>query len=209
MVSKSIHKWGDVFLNKTDASLKLMFSKSPIRPFNNTISNSCILAAVCTLVINMNSSADSLKKLTPVTSPVLTKTPPPEFTLLDMEDEPNKLSDYKGKLVIVNFWASWCVECRSEIPSMNRAQEKLKDDDVALIGINVGESEETIFRFANKYPIHFRVLRDESAEEAKKWGIIGLPTTFILNAKGHVVYKAIGPREWDDDSLLLEIKNVK
>ena len=140
---------------------------------------------------------------------VILKPQAPDFELLDMDDEPHKLSDYKGKPVIINFWASWCSECRTELPSMNRAQTKLKNDGVALIAVNVGESEETIFTFANKYPIQFRVLRDESAKESKKWSIIAIPTTFVLDAKGRIIYQAVGPRKWDSDVLLDKIRALK
>jgi len=132
----------------------------------------------------------------------------PNFELMDMDDEIHKLSDYKGKPVIINFWASWCHECRHELPSMNRANEKLKNSGVKMIAINVGESEETIFKFANKYPINFLVLRDETAKEAKKWSIIGMPTTFVLDSDGRIVYQAVGPREWDNDALLDKVKKL-
>ena len=79
----------------------------------------------------------------------------PNFELMDMDDETHKLSDFKGSPVIINFWASWCPECRHELPSMNRAKEKLKNSGVKMIAINVGESEETIFSFAGKYLLIF------------------------------------------------------
>lgn len=133
----------------------------------------------------------------------------PNFELMDMDDEIHKLSDFKGSPVIINFWASWCPECRHELPSMNRAKEKLKNSGVKMIAINVGESEETIFSFAGKYPINFLVLRDETAKEAKKWSIIGMPTTFVIDAEGRIVYQAVGPRTWDSDVLLDKIRALE
>jgi peroxiredoxin len=133
----------------------------------------------------------------------------PSFKLMDMDDTTHSLADYKGKPVIINFWATWCPPCRAELPSMNRAWQKIKDEDIAMIAINVGEDEDTIFAFSGEYPIDFTVLLDESGEEINKWPIKGLPTTFVLDPEGKIVYQAVGGREWDDDALLDKVRELK
>ncbi len=132
-----------------------------------------------------------------------------EFKLPDMDGEMVSLSDYKGKTVIINFWATWCPPCRDELPSMNRAWQKVKDKNISMIAINVGEDEDTIFSFMGDYPIDFQVLLDQSGEVISQWPIKGLPTTFVVDPEGRLFYRAIGGREWDSDSLLKMVKAIQ
>ena len=92
---------------------------------------------------------------------------------------------------------------------MNRAWHKIKDDNIAMIAINVGEDEDTIFSFMGDYPIDFQVLLDQSGDVINKWPIKGLPTTFVLDPKGHLYYRAIGGREWDSDSILKLVRDIQ
>ena len=133
----------------------------------------------------------------------------PDFSLSDMDDKVHKLSDYRGKPVIINFWATWCPPCREELPSMNRAWKKIKNDGIAMLAINVGEDEDTIFAFTGEYPIDFTVLVDEDSNGIRTWPIKGLPTTFILDPEGRIVYQAIGGRVWDDDKLLDKVRALR
>ena len=133
----------------------------------------------------------------------------PQFTLPDMDGEMFSLSSYKGKTVIINFWATWCPPCREELPSMNRAWAKIKDGNIAMIAINVGEDEDTIFSFMGDYPIDFQVLLDQSGEVIKQWPIKGLPTTFVIDPQGRLYYRAIGGREWDSNALLEMITAIQ
>lgn len=132
----------------------------------------------------------------------------PSFELNNMNGEKHKLSDYRGKPVIINFWATWCPPCRAELPAMNRAWEKVKTENIEMLAINAGEDEDTIFAFTGEYPIDFTVLLDETGEEIKRWPIRGLPTTFVLDKEGRIVYRAIGGREWDDEKLLNIVRKL-
>lgn len=133
----------------------------------------------------------------------------PDFNLVDLDGVQHKLTDYRGKPVIINFWATWCPPCREELPSMNRAWQKVKDEGIAMIAINVGESEEDIFVFNGDYPIDFTVLLDTSSEVIETWGVKGLPTTFVLNSKGELVYRAVGGRAWDTDTILDKVRSLQ
>lgn len=158
-----------------------------------------------TLIIGCDASTSTSHLLTPLK----TKAPAPEFELIDMDEKVHKLSDYKGKPIIINFWATWCPPCREELPSMNRAWKKVKDEGIEMLAINVGEDEDTIFAFTGEFPIDFTVLLDESGYEINKWPIKGLPTTFVLDPEGRVIYQAVGGREWDDDKLLEMVRQLK
>ena len=156
------------------------------------------------LIINIQTVfADTL--LSRLNKPVLA----PEFSLTDLNEDTHKLSDFKGKTVIINFWATWCPPCREELPSMNRAWKKLKNDDIIMLAINVGEDEDTVFSFLGDYPIDFTTLFDKSGEVTQQWPIKGLPTTFIVDPDGYVIYRAIGGREWDNKKLLDTIRALK
>jgi len=131
------------------------------------------------------------------------------FELMDMDGNKVKLSDFLGKPVIINFWATWCPPCRAELPSMNRAWTKVKDKGVAMLAINVGEDEETIFSFMADYPIEFKVLLDQTGDIVSQWPIKGLPTTFVLDPQGRLFYRAIGGREWDSEELIKQVLALK
>lgn len=129
----------------------------------------------------------------------------PELKLNLLHEGPFDLSEWQGKPVIVNFWASWCPPCREEIPSMNRAWDILKTQGVQMVGVNHGESTDTVKRFLKHSPIEFPVAVDYGERSAKRWPVRGLPMTFIVDTQGRVVYSATGPREWDDPELLQKI----
>lgn len=137
------------------------------------------------------------------------KPPAPNFKLADINGEFKTLDDYLGNPVVINFWATWCPPCIAELPSLNRAQERLKEDGVKFIAININEDLVTIQSFLRDHPIEFDVLRDESSAQLANWNMTGLPTTFILDSKGRVAYQALGDREWDNDSIIEKIKKLK
>jgi peroxiredoxin len=142
-------------------------------------------------------------------TPLADKKLAPNFKLSDMDGKSHQLSDYRGQPVIINFWATWCPPCREELPSMNRGWAKIKSQGIAMLAINVGEDEDTIFTFTGDYPIDFTILLDSSAEVINQWPIKGLPTTFVVDPQGRIVYRAIGGREWDAEELLNLVRALK
>ena len=137
------------------------------------------------------------------------KPPAPEFSLKDMDDKVHQLSAYRGRVVIVNFWATWCPPCRFELPSMDKAYQILKQQDVVMLAINVGEDTDTIFSFTADYPVSFPLLLDKDAAVIKQYPVIGLPTSYIINPQGQLVYRVIGTRDWTDPTLLKTILDLK
>ena len=133
----------------------------------------------------------------------------PDFSLTDIDGATHTLSAYKGKVVIVNFWATWCPPCREEMPAMQRAWEQLKDDDIVLLAIDIGENEDTIFEFTANYPVEFPLLMDIDSRVIENWPVRGLPTTFVIDTQGRIVYRAIGAREWDAADILETIRSIK
>ena len=133
-------------------------------------------------------------------TPLPERPPAPEFDLVDIDGNSHRLSSYRGKVLIVNFWATWCPPCREEMPSMQRAWETLQ---------KVGEDEDRIFQFTANYPVEFPLLMDRKSAVVGAWPVRGLPTTFVVDPQGRLAYRAIGGREWDDEALLDLVRALK
>lgn len=150
-------------------------------------------------------NADKSQPLHPVSNKPLAA----DFTLKDSDGNVHQLTKYRGRVVIVNFWATWCPPCRFELPSMERAYEQLKKEGIEILAINVGEDADTIFTFTADYPVTFPLLLDLDSSVINDYPAIGLPTTYVIDPEGRLVYRAIGTREWDDEFLLEKIKALK
>ncbi|MBI4687899.1 MAG: TlpA family protein disulfide reductase [Nitrospirae bacterium] len=119
-----------------------------------------------------------------------------EFTAKDISDKDVMLSSFKGKPVIVNFWATWCPYCRQERSSLNSLYRNYKDKGLIVISISTGESKRTVENYLKNIPADFLVLLDKEREIAQAYGVFGLPTSFVINRDGVVRYKSTGARDW-------------
>jgi len=134
--------------------------------------------------------------------------PAPDFLLEDMDGKKRRLSDLRGKVVLVNFWATWCPPCRREMPSIERLSQALKGAAFEIFAVNVAENLDTVFSFTGTLdPIPtFPIVFDTDSKVLKAWPVMGLPTTFILNKQGRIVYRAVGGREFDDPAIQTQIR---
>jgi peroxiredoxin len=134
----------------------------------------------------------------------------PDFTLTDANGETHTLSDYRGKIVIVNFWAVWCAPCRKEMPSMQRAWEKIQHKDAVMLAVNWGDNTESVDRFMESIDVNleFPILLGGDKEMALEWSVKGLPTTFVIDPEGRLVYKVVGDIEWDDSKILEKVLHL-
>lgn len=124
--------------------------------------------------------------------------PAPDFTLETLAGETVTLSELKGKKVILNFWATWCPPCKAEMPHMESFYSKLTDEDqVELIAVNVTESEKLgiseVENFVESYKLSFPIPLDKTAEVTRMYGVFSMPTTFMIDTKGRIAQKVIGP----------------
>jgi len=122
---------------------------------------------------------------------------PVEVRLNDTSGREISLSDFKGKIVFLNFWTTWCPTCRIEMPSMVKLHQKLKQRDFAMVTINLRESALQVQEFFKSYKLTFTALLDSTGEVGAMFGIFQIPTTYILDKDGRIIGKAVGPREWD------------
>ena len=134
----------------------------------------------------------------------------PDFLLQDMDDKKHRLSDLRGKVVLVNFWATWCPPCRREMPSIERLALAQKGKDFEILAVNVAENLETVFGFTGTLEPapSFPILFDTDSGVVKTWPVMGLPTTFILDKQGRIAFRAVGGREFDDKAILAQIQSL-
>jgi len=122
-----------------------------------------------------------------------------DFELLDMDEEPVRLSDYKGKVVLLNFWATWCPPCVREMPSMERLQNKVASEKFAVLAVNQMESADDVFAFTGQLAVDptFKIIFDSDSKVSQRYAVRGLPTTYLIDKKGNIRYRAVGGREFD------------
>jgi len=123
--------------------------------------------------------------------------PPVDFSLPDINGQQVTLSDFKGKIVFLNFWTTWCPECRIEMPSMEKLHSRFKGQGFAMIAVNLQEPALRVKEFLKKYPLTFTILLDSKGKSGPQFGIRAVPTTFILDKNGGIIGKALGSRHWD------------
>lgn len=143
-----------------------------------------------------------MKKLAVLETPVDL----PEAVLLDASDAPHAMADYKGKWVVLNFWATWCAPCRKEMPSLDRLQAAMPE--IAVVPVATGRNDVAqIAKFYTQAEVaNLPVLRDPKSGLAHAMGVMGLPVTIILNPKGQEVARLIGDAEWDSPDALAVLR---
>ena len=131
---------------------------------------------------------------------------PPAIDLLDASGQRIKLHDYRGKITVVNFWASWCPPCVEEIPSLNRLREQMQGQPFELISINYADSPEKIHEFMNRVNVQFPVLIDPNGKVSQQWNVIGFPSTFIIGKDGKIQYGVNAAIQWDAPEVISALK---
>jgi len=131
------------------------------------------------------------------------------FNLQTLNDSYLNLDELRGSYILINFWATWCKPCVKEIPSLNNLNNKFKNNDnFKLIAINIGQNKDVVNKFVkNMAPIDFIILLDESME-LTDWNVKAIPTTFLLNDKGKIIYKVEGERKWDSPEFISFINSI-
>ncbi len=156
------------------------------------------------LAVGLSASAwaadPKLVSLTPVTEPY----PAPALRFKDLNGKQHDLADLKGKLVVVNFWATWCPPCRREMPSLERLNKRLGGRGLVVLAVAAGEDADTVREFLPKLKPapSFPMLVDPDFSVMQSWNMRGLPTTFVIDPAGRVIYSAVGEREFAHETLI-------
>ncbi len=133
---------------------------------------------------------------------------PPPLALPGLQGEPFELASYRGKVVLVNFWATWCPPCVHEIPSLGRLQGRLEKRGFTVLAVNVGEASATVRRFLEKRPAAFPVLLDREGEAFSAWNVSAFPTNFLIDARGRIRYSYYGALEWDAPDVVAIVEQL-
>ena len=118
--------------------------------------------------------------------------PAPALSLRDAEGREVNIGALKGRIVIVNFWATWCAPCVAEMPSLQALAKRLGSTKTTVLGVNYHESAQKIREFQERVPVQFALLRDPWQTTSAAWKVSTLPTTFIVDANGLVLYRVVG-----------------
>lgn len=125
------------------------------------------------------------------------RTAPPQFSGSTLDARQLSMTEYRGTVIVLNFWATWCLECRSELPVLERLQREFSSRGLAIIGVNARENQEAVTRYAKELGLTFPLVFDPDGKINALYGVIGLPTTFVVGRDGRAIAFAIGPRQWE------------
>jgi thiol-disulfide isomerase/thioredoxin len=120
----------------------------------------------------------------------------PPLELVDLDGKRHRLADYRGSAVLVNFWATWCVPCRDEMPSIERLRASLEGRRFVVLAVNLAEPESRIRKFLEVVPVRFPVLLDSDTNTTRAWQARVLPATYIVGPDGRIRYRHIGELDW-------------
>lgn len=128
--------------------------------------------------------------------------PAPELRLPDLSGGMQDLEALRGEIVVLNFWASWCIPCMEEMPSLQRLADQMHGERFRVIGVNVGEGKLRVKAAVRRLGIRFPVLLDGDSAAFEGWGAVVLPSTYVIDAGGFTRYLGRGPLQWDGDDIL-------
>jgi peroxiredoxin len=156
-----------------------------------------VIAIATILLVPKESGAAMAELLEKVNLSVYSRpTIPPDFDGRTVDNREMSLRSLQGKVVALNFWATWCLECRPEMPGFERLHREFSPQGLAVIGINAREGRTAIRAYAKDLGLSFPLVLDSSGNINSTYGVIGLPTTFIIARNGRAVGLAVGPRDW-------------
>jgi len=169
----------------------------------NHLMNKPLIATMLILVLCAPLATLQAELPSPELSHELTRLEPPVtapgFSLTDMDGEQHTLDDYRGKVIMLNLWATWCPPCRREIPSMESIFQDLGDKGFVVLAVNQFETPDHVFAYMGQLSVYptFPILFDQDSKVSELYGVKGLPTTLLINRQGQVAYRAIGGRDFD------------
>lgn len=120
----------------------------------------------------------------------------PSFTLKDLNGKEMKLEDHRGKIVFINFWATWCPPCRDEMPSMEKLYTEFKGSDFTMLAVDLREGAKKVRAFKERFKLNFPILLDSDGRVGSEYGVRSIPTTYLIDREGYVVGGALGARDW-------------
>lgn len=147
--------------------------------------------------------------LTVIRSPTPASKPAPDFLLPDLNGQVVRLSQLKGKVVMLNVWTTWCPPCRKEMPTMETLYRRLKNADFLVLAVSQDvDGQHTVVPYLQEGGFTFPVLLDVHGEVGEKYGVTGYPETFIIDRQGNVVYHHIGYNDWSQPAVETALRQL-
>ena len=134
--------------------------------------------------------------------------PPPALALKALDGGSHRLSDYRGKVVLVNFWATWCGPCRDEMPSIQELKNKLAGKPFVVLAVNLDEPESRIQKFLSQMKLDFTILLDPERKVARAWDARILPASYIIGPDGKIRYSLVGEINWGHEQVVSRISEL-
>jgi thiol-disulfide isomerase/thioredoxin len=134
--------------------------------------------------------------------------PAVDFSLKDLSGQEQNLGSYAGKVVFLNFWATWCGPCRAEIPSMEELYLKLGDEGFVIIAVNSQEAGEQVADFVENIGMSFPVLLDTDGRVGAAYSIRAIPTTYIIDPQGYILGRMVGTRDWSTPEIISLVRDL-
>ena len=132
----------------------------------------------------------------------------PAFAVEDLKGQSHELADYKGKVVLVNFWATWCEPCRAEMPSIDRLRNSLKGKPFEVLAVNMAEPLSRIEKFSAAMPLGFPLMRDRDGSVGKTWKAKLLPASYLIGRDGRIHYVAYGELDWSSEPVRKRVNEL-
>ncbi len=134
--------------------------------------------------------------------------PTPPLVLKDLAGVTHNLADYRGQIVLLQFWATYCTPCRKEMPSMNRLMKKMGDTPFTILAVDMGEPAAEVKKFVNEVKPEFTILLDEPGQSIAEWRVFAAPSNFIISPDGKIRYTLFGGVEWDSEEMVKALKSL-
>ena len=134
----------------------------------------------------------------------------PNLQLTSLKGETLNLESFKGTVVLVQFWATYCTPCRVEMPSMNKLIKTLEDSKTPfkILAVNMGETKEEVQKFVDEVKPEFTILMDTTGENTQAWNVFAAPSNFLIDPKGKIRYTLYGGVEWDSEEIIKTIQEL-
>lgn len=132
----------------------------------------------------------------------------PNFAVTTDRGQAITPAKFGGKVLVLNFWGTWCAPCLEEIPSLDQFQRATADSGVVVVGISIDRNEKLYNTFLKRFPVSFQTARDPEADISASYGTFKIPETYIIDKTGKVVQKIIGPRNWNDPDIINFVKGL-
>ncbi|WP_006459804.1 TlpA disulfide reductase family protein [Thiomicrospira aerophila] len=188
-------------------SQQILRASQLLLPLMQTARQSAPLAATSEQKLTV-STATATAEATPARLQLYRGEQGRDFNLIDLNGQTHQLSDYKGQVVLLNFWASWCPPCLYEMPSMARLKNQFSDADFEILAVNLAERSEDFAQFLADNPVNFPILLDPAGSAIQTWRILAYPTTYLIDRQGQLRYALIGGIEWDEPEPVAAVKRL-